>query len=1152
MAIVKNNFRVSRLDSDLSPSSQRTLSSAEGDDDAIRIASGESGGSDASSLPCTATGSGELEPSEPGFAGTELCQVGNEVCALPVELYDLPDLGSILSVSTWNECLSEEERFALAEFLPDMDLETFSQTLRELFAGKNFHFGSPLNTFYDRLKGGLYSPKIVTYRRGLNFFHRCKHYHFLRKYHNSMVGRLNQMRDVWQNCEDYSIEERLRRLNIVKSQRSLDRERNEYAESETDTESRHSGDGYKIERRPSYDTAFAEKKKKKFGKENSKGVLKVAKLKNSSQTGVSRTDKAAEYYLDERGYEISMQKKREGLLKPGKKQKLRRRYEEGMFDDNEYLDGYGGSPYYQGNGSSADQLVTIASYDPKSFDAYNKKTSYLKRFQHNVMQEEAIPFVQDARFDDWNIRGKKKKNGHDSKVKSSKNIPVQMDDLSCSYDHRARTSEGKIRGDDYRYGVMGTEFAKDATLFDQSEETESDESERVEEGGDKISQFKAVNPIYDSKKANRLRKTDKRGYASVAPDVEPYSTKGKHKGTMNEPNYMNEVKLMKKGHALQTSENFRPSLVKSYKMGRKQKGVVDLDAPLQQANYMPENGSPMVEERNESICDRSTMPLLGCNSVMKKPKGKTDSMHPDELAESFHFESSPQRQLDGPIITKKKGKRKAETVMESPALVVPDMTVPQNSTVDVETEKPQKNPFTLIMPTIHTGFSFSIIHLLLAVRKAMITQNDDTTAIQSKMVQVSNGINSLPPLTVQEIVNRVRSNPGDPSILETQEPIQDLVRGVLKIFSSKTAPLGAKGWKPLVVYEKSSKGWSWVGPLTPSHDNDIIEEETSEEAWGIPHKMLVKLVDAFANWLKSGQETLQQIGSLPAPPVSMLSNLDEKERFKDLRAQKSLNTISPSTDEVRTYFRREEYLRYSIPDRAFAYTAADGRKSVVAPLRRGGGKPTSKARDHYMLKPDRPPHVTVLCLVRDAAARLPGSIGTRADVCTLIRDSQYIVENVTDAQVNQVVSGALDRLHYERDPCVQFDSDRKLWVYLHRDREEEDFEDDGTSSTKKWKRQKKDAPDITEGGSPAGYDYEADLNADPPSLRGEGPELVYNDNDMRSANNLSDDNLASWKALQSNPSRESKMACQDNSNKDFDDEAFRGRGQLGFLSTSLS
>lgn len=32
------------------------------------------------------------------------------------------------------------------------------------------------------------------------------------------------------------------------------------------------------------------------------------------------------------------------------------------------------------------------------------------------------------------------------------------------------------------------------------------------------------------------------------------------------------------------------------------------------------------------------------------------------------------------------------------------------------------------------------------------------------------------------------------------------------------------------------------------------------------------------------------------------------------------------------------------------------------------------------------------------------------------------------------MSGALDRLHYERDPCVKYDLQKKLWIYLHKNR----------------------------------------------------------------------------------------------------------------------
>ena len=42
-------------------------------------------------------------------------------------------------------------------------------------------------------------------------------------------------------------------------------------------------------------------------------------------------------------------------------------------------------------------------------------------------------------------------------------------------------------------------------------------------------------------------------------------------------------------------------------------------------------------------------------------------------------------------------------------------------------------------------------------------------------------------------------------------------------------------------------------------------------------------------------------------------------------------------------------------------------------------------------------------------------------------------------QLNNAVSGALDRLHYEKDPCVRYDGTRKVWIYLHRGRNEEDF-----------------------------------------------------------------------------------------------------------------
>ena len=75
----------------------------------------------------------------------------------------------------------------------------------------------------------------------------------------------------------------------------------------------------------------------------------------------------------------------------------------------------------------------------------------------------------------------------------------------------------------------------------------------------------------------------------------------------------------------------------------------------------------------------------------------------------------------------------------------------------------------------------------------------------------------------------------------------------------------------------------------------------------------------------------------------------------------------------------------------------------------------------------RPAIVTLLCLARDAASRLPDGIGTRGDIIELIKHSQWLKIDTTDANtLNTVISGALDRLHYEEDSCVKYDADKKL------------------------------------------------------------------------------------------------------------------------------
>ncbi|XP_057473879.1 uncharacterized protein LOC130762230 [Actinidia eriantha] len=1374
MAIEKNSFKVSKLDSEFSTGSRESMSS---EDDVLQRRSSpvESDDDDDEFDDCdSGAGSDNFDLLELGGIGEEFCRVEDESCSIPFELYDLPGLGDVLSMDVWNDCLTEEDRFSLTKYLPDMDQEMFMRTLKEIFTGCNLHFGSPVTKLFDMLKGGLCEPRVALYRQGLNSFQKRQHYHLLQKHQNSMVSNLYQIQDAWLNCREYSIEEKLRVLNIMKSQKSIMYENMEELESDS-SERDESGEGLwskrpmdrkhglKMGHHSVYGaptSAFPSRGRTmplehaKFGKQNPKGTLKLVGSKTSSAkelvgrypsvrhsaeiksglyasplAAIPQQNKEAGHDLraavrmrdhlrgyddaEETMYEVAVQKDRNlsrvsaldraGAFKMGTKH-------EGLRGDEYIANSFMGFPgslkndsHAYGSNRTVNKLSDIKVLTAKpsaarfSYD-YGKKVRYLENVQQfpveeqmkygkkrgqnlslkgnrneladgsepfwdNKVQRDGSPVDPSFKYGNWNVKSNKGKIERDAS-------DLKVNDRFSQSEYISKPLQEKVRVISVQNGRRDTAALRGSRKYAKAEETESDSSGQIYEDEDdnplmrrklayphvgldgsflksgpepvKVKEFKK-----DKKKnaqplegvSHFPRKMADLGEHPHAPVVESSSLKAKQKGKMQDIGHLQnsaakvlgdsfypgsrrlngddsqkqKFKLGKNGQLKgEHSERFDFPSLKAHPTERRHKGEEEdlLETPLLAegngvTGRLGKKGKVM-EAYGDDLYERPDVPL----SLAKKRKVKENVAY-DERDDIGFMHSNSQQQLDDTSSSKKRGKRKLEDDSVAFELETSEPPVAEMGAADVELEPiPQKNPFTLITPTFHTGFSFSIVHLLSAVRIAMITllpedslevdklpdKNDGRQKLmegQDMKQEGTNGVHfhenldanksehslqrNVPSLTVQEIVNRVRSNPGDPCILETQEPLLDLVRGVLKIFSSKTAPLGVKGWKPLVFYEKSTKSWSWIGPVSRSSlDHEAAEEVTSPEAWDLPHKMLVKLVDAFANWLKSSQETLQQIGSLPAPPSSLMQfNLDEKERFRDLRAQKSLITIGPSSEEVRAYFRKEEVLRYSIPDRAFSYTAIDGKKSIVAPLRRCGGKPTSKARDHFMLKRDRPPHVTILCLVRDAAARLPGSIGTRADVCTLLRDSQYIVEDVSDAQVNQVVSGALDRLHYERDPCVQFDGERKLWVYLHREREEEDFDDDGTSSTKKWKRPKKEAAEPFEQGTvtvayhgaveQTGFELSSDLNAEP-SIIGEDKRLempfydgMHNMEDNVEASHGSEQGAmhrgqpTAWESVSLKSMQDSRLLCQENStNEDFDDETCGRELPAGLLSTSLS
>lgn len=240
-------------------------------------------------------------------------------------------------------------------------------------------------------------------------------------------------------------------------------------------------------------------------------------------------------------------------------------------------------------------------------------------------------------------------------------------------------------------------------------------------------------------------------------------------------------------------------------------------------------------------------------------------------------------------------------------------------------------------------------------------------------------------------------------------------------FLSGNFPEQPDEFVPYIEFKPSLNKYQWIGA---GRDSDNL------------------LAPLFQYWLDHKSEM--------KPVISIKEKEDDKDDI-DLDLDRSLTPPPPrcptdwqvrkaDAEEVKI-FREQERLRYDNPHKSFTYRC-NGYESVVGPLK-GIYSPSSsntKARGHTMLSADRPNFVTILSLVRDATARLPNGEGTRAEICELLKCSQYISSTAPDNLLQSVVSGALDRMHTQYDPCVKYDPKRKIWIYLHRNRSEQDFE----------------------------------------------------------------------------------------------------------------
>ncbi|XP_002019633.2 nuclear factor related to kappa-B-binding protein [Drosophila persimilis] len=241
-----------------------------------------------------------------------------------------------------------------------------------------------------------------------------------------------------------------------------------------------------------------------------------------------------------------------------------------------------------------------------------------------------------------------------------------------------------------------------------------------------------------------------------------------------------------------------------------------------------------------------------------------------------------------------------------------------------------------------------------------------------------------------------------------------------------------------------------VGPL-PAEYVPYIEHKTMLNIYqwiGAGRDSDARLCTLCQYWLKTQKEEQSVATTVhlnPSPGTMFIATVPTS---MHVDASPTPPPRCPTTWTVRTAsqadileFQRQERLRFEYPHRPFTYRL-NGYESVVGPVKGiyTQSLPLNKARGHAVMVDDRPPFVTILTLVRDATARLPNGEGTRSEISELLKCSQFVNHQAAENVLQTIVSGALDRMHGGIDPCVKYDAKRKIWIYLHRNRSEEEFE----------------------------------------------------------------------------------------------------------------
>ncbi|XP_052281775.1 nuclear factor related to kappa-B-binding protein-like isoform X2 [Dreissena polymorpha] len=363
-----------------------------------------------------------------------------------------------------------------------------------------------------------------------------------------------------------------------------------------------------------------------------------------------------------------------------------------------------------------------------------------------------------------------------------------------------------------------------------------------------------------------------------------------------------------------------------------------------------------------------------------------------------------------PSLSKAKGGKKEKTekrVRKKPSNKIRDMDIGMSVTDADDADDESKTNMSIDVTEDNAS---TIDHSSLPAPEDLI---QDVVRCSSFFVLIKNIILNTPEkrISTVKLESRIRCWMDSPDVddnvwLAQREDWLDQVPLSLKFLAGESLGVNMDQFVPYLDYKERTQQWQWIGM---GRDSDEALDRLC--AYWLKHK------DDVGEVIVDGQES---------PPALKL---------------KPSHVVQAATDEEKTDFQKQEKCRFEEPHMSFTYDM-HGYKSVVGPVKGVFSKKTdtTKAREHALLVNNRPAYVTILTLVRDSVARLPNGEGTRGDICELLKDSQFLAPGITDAQINVVVSGALDRLHSEKDPCVRYDVNRKVWIYLHRNRTEQEFE----------------------------------------------------------------------------------------------------------------